>query len=143
MDVLTRQQRSANMKKIHGKDTEIEVKLRKALWNKGYRYRKNYDKLSGKPDIVFLKYKIVVFCDGEFFHGYNWYQLKKKLQRSDNGPYWINKIGLNREHDKKVNQELEAEGWHVIRFWGNSILNDTEGCVHSIEEIIFEQKMTE
>ena len=69
MDNLTREQRHKNMKNIHAKDTKIEVILRKALWNKGYRYRKNYKKLPGSPDIVLTKYKIAIFCDGEFFHG--------------------------------------------------------------------------
>ena len=68
-DVLTKEQRHKNMKNIHGKDTKIEVILRKALWNKGYRYRKNYKKLPGSPDIVLTKYKIAIFCDGEFFIG--------------------------------------------------------------------------
>lgn len=66
-DVLTKEQRLRNMKNIRGKDTRIEVILRKALWNKGYRYRKNYKKLPGSPDIALTKYKIAIFCDGEFF----------------------------------------------------------------------------
>ena len=70
-DVLTKEQRHKNMKNIHGKDTKIEVILRKALWSKGYRYRKNYKKLPGSPDIALTKYKIAIFCDGEFFHGIN------------------------------------------------------------------------
>ena len=69
MDNLTKDQRRKNMKHIKSKDTKIEVILRKALWKKGYRYRKNYNKLLGKPDIVLPKYKIVIFCDSEFFHG--------------------------------------------------------------------------
>lgn len=68
-DVLTKEQRHKNMQNIRAKDTEIEVILRRALWGKGYRHRKNYCKLPGKPDIVLTKYKIAIFCDGEFFHG--------------------------------------------------------------------------
>ena len=71
-DVLTKEQRHKNMQHIKAKDTKIEVLLRKALWTKGYRYRKNYKDLPGKPDIVFTKYKIAIFCDGEFFHGKDW-----------------------------------------------------------------------
>lgn len=67
MDNLTKEQRKRNMQNIKSKDTEIEVLLRKALWKKGYRFRKNYSKLPGKPDIAFTKYKIAIFCDGEFF----------------------------------------------------------------------------
>ena len=72
------------MKNIHGKDTKIEVILRKALWHKGYRYRKNYKKLPGSPDIVITKYKIAIFCDGEFFHGKDWEVLKPRLEKSNN-----------------------------------------------------------
>ena len=68
------------MKNIRGKDTRIEVILRKALWNKGYRYRKNYKKLPGSPDIALTKYKIAIFCDGEFFHGKDWEKLELKLR---------------------------------------------------------------
>lgn len=69
MDVLNPEQRRKAMQHVHSKDTSIEVKLRKALWHKGYRYRKNYNKLPGSPDIVLTKYHIAIFCDGEFFHG--------------------------------------------------------------------------
>ena len=84
-DVLTPEQRKKNMQHIRSKDTAIELKLRKALWEKGYRYRKNYKDLPGKPDIVLTKYKIVIFCDGEFFHGKDWEVLKPKLENSNNG----------------------------------------------------------
>ena len=76
MDVLTKEQRRKNMQNIRSKDTKIEILLRKALWSKGYRYRKNYKKLPGNPDIVLTKYKIAIFCDGEFFHGKDWEKLK-------------------------------------------------------------------
>lgn len=91
-DVLTKEQRHKNMKNIHGKDTKIEIILRKALWAKGYRYRKNYKKLPGNPDIVLTKYKIAIFCDGEFFHGKDWEVLKSRLEKSNNSKFWISKI---------------------------------------------------
>ena len=78
MDRLTKEQRHRNMSNIKNKDTSIEVILRKALWEKGYRYRKNYSGLPGKPDIVLTKQKIVIFCDCEFFHGKDWDDLKKQ-----------------------------------------------------------------
>lgn len=90
-DVLTKEQRHKNMQNIRAKDTEIEVILRRALWKKGYRYRKNYCKLPGKPDIVLTKYKIAIFCDGEFFHGKDWNMLKAKLEKSNNSKFWIDK----------------------------------------------------
>ena len=115
MDNLTKEQRKRNMQNIKSKDTEIEVLLRKALWKKGYRFRKNYSKLPGKPDIAFTKYKIAIFCDGEFFHGKDWEVLKPKLEKSNNSEYWINKIDRNRKRDHEIDQELLFLGWTVIR----------------------------
>ena len=73
-----------NMQKIRSKDTSIEVVLRKRLWHDGYRYRKNYKKLPGSPDIAIMKHKIAVFCDSEFFHGKEWDRLKTRLERGKN-----------------------------------------------------------
>ena len=87
MDDLSPEQRRKNMQHIRSKDTEIELILRKALWREGIRYRKNYDKLPGKPDIAITKYKIAIFCDGEFFHGKDWNQLQEKLKNSNNSEY--------------------------------------------------------
>lgn len=86
---------SNNMKKIKSSDTSIEIKLRLALWHKGYRYRKNYKKLPGSPDIALTKYKIAIFCDSEFFHGKNWKTLKQRLSEGKNPEYWIKKIERN------------------------------------------------
>ena len=141
MDNLTREQRHKNMQHIRSKDTEIEVLLRKALWKKGYRYRKNYDKLPGKPDIAITKYKIVIFCDGEFFHGKDWEVLKPRLERGNNSEYWIKKISRNMERDDEINKRLLFEGWTVIRFWGNDIKKNIEKCVRVVEEVVFEEKM--
>lgn len=141
MDVLTKEQRKKNMQNIKAKDTKIEIILRKALWKKGYRYRKNYNKLPGKPDIVLLKYKIAIFCDGEFFHGKDWELLKNKLKKSNNGEFWIKKISRNRERDDEINKRLSFEGWTVLRFWGEDIKKHTDECVKAIEEIIFDQNI--
>lgn len=140
-DVLTPEQRHKNMKNIRAKDTSIELKLRKALWNKGYRYRKNYKELPGKPDIVLTKYKIAIFCDGEFFHGKDWEVLKPRLEKSNNSEFWISKISRNRERDDEVNKRLLFEGWTVIRFWGNDIKKNVDECVKVIEECIWDIKM--
>lgn len=142
-DVLTKEQRRKNMQNIKAKDTKIEVILRKALWKKGYRYRKNYDKLPGKPDIVLTKYKIAVFCDGEFFHGKDWEVLKPRLEKSNNSEFWINKISRNREHDEEINKRLLFEGWTVIRFWGNDIKKNTDECIRVIEETIEDMMIDE
>lgn len=142
-DVLTREQRHKNMQNIRAKDTEIEVILRRALWKKGYRYRKNYCKLPGKPDIVLTKYKIAIFCDGEFFHGKDWNMLKAKLEKSNNSKFWIDKISRNIERDEEINKKLIYGGWTVIRFWGKEIKNHTDECVKVVEESIFDSVIGE
>lgn len=140
-DVLSKEQRTKNMKHIRSRDTKIEIILRKALWNKGYRYRKNYDKLPGHPDIAITKYKIAIFCDGEFFHGKDWEVLRPRLENSNNSKFWINKISRNRERDSEVNKKLLFDGWTVIRFWGSDIKKNPGECVKVIEEAIFAYQM--
>lgn len=142
-DVLTKEQRKKNMQHIRAIDTKIEVRLRKALWDKGYRYRKNFKELPGKPDIALTKYKIAIFCDGEFFHGKDWEILKPRLEKSNNSEFWINKISRNRQRDDEVNKKLLFMGWTVIRFWGEDILHNTDECVKVIEETIFDLMMEE
>ena len=141
MDNLTKEQRHKNMVNIKGKNTSIELCLRKALWNKGIRYRKNYKKLPGKPDIAITKYKIAVFCDREFFHGKDCEVLKPRLEAGNNAEYWVPKISRNRERDEEVNKELLFLGWTVIRFWGKEIKKNTDECIKVIEETIFDLKM--
>ena len=139
MDDMTPEQRHRNMLKIRSTDTKAELMLRKALWSRGYRYRKNMKSLIGKPDIVLTKYKIVIFCDGEFFHGKDWESdLSKRLKRSNNSEYWIEKIQRNMERAREVELALHGEGWTVLRFWSKEILKDVDSCVKVIEEIIWE-----
>lgn len=138
MDNLTLKQRHKNMKNIRSKDTKSEVKLRKALWKKGYRYRKNYKELPGKPDIVLTKYKIAIFCDGEFFHGKDWINQRRRLEKSNNSEYWISKISNNINRDAKVEKELFQLGWIVIRFWSKDILKNTDKCIAEIEDAIYD-----
>ncbi len=130
-----------SMQKIRSKDTSIEVILRKRLWHDGYRYRKNYKKLPGSPDIAITKLKIAVFCDSEFFHGKDWEKLKARLERGKNPQYWINHIEKNMERDQRVDQALAFLDWTVIRFWGKDIKKDLENCVQVIEEAAFEKMM--
>ena len=143
MDVLTPEQRRKNMQHIHSKNTSIEMALRKALWNKGYRYRKNYSQLPGSPDIVLTKYKIAIFCDGEFFHGKDWEILKPRLEKGKNGEFWVSKISRNRERDDEINKELNFMGWTVIRVWGKDIIKNTETCVQVVKEAIFDSILQE
>ena len=101
------------MQNIKSSGTRIEVTLRKALWARGFRYRKNYAMLPGTPDIVLTKYKIAIFCDSEFFHGKDWEVLKPRLEAGNNSAYWKKKILRNMERDKEVNKTLFFLGWTV------------------------------
>lgn len=139
----TSEKSSRNMSRIHGKDTSIEVALRRALWAKGYRFRKNYKQLPGSPDIVLTKYKIAIFCDSEFFHGKDWDILKVKLEKGKNADYWISKIQRNIERDEEKDKMLLFSGWTVLHFWGKDILNDIDACIRVIEELVFDKKMAE
>lgn len=134
---------SKNMRHIRSKDTSIEVKLRKELWHKGYRYRKNYKELPGSPDIVLTKYKIAIFCDSEFFHGKDWEVLKARLEKGSNPDYWIKKIERNRDRDMENDKKLLFLGWTVIHFWGKDILRNTDECIRVIEETIWDIRILE
>lgn len=135
------QNRRKTMSHIKRQNTSIELRLRKALWNQGYRYRKNYKVLPGTPDIVLTKYKIAIFCDSEFFHGKDWDVLKPKLEKGNNPKYWVKKIQENIDHDAEVDKYLNFLGWTVIHFWGKDILKHTDECINVIEEIIFDSEM--
>ena len=139
------EQRRKTMSKIRGKNTTIEVTLQKALWAKGYRYRKNYKELPGKPDIVLTKYKLCIFIDSEFFHGKNFdsgyhsskYQsLREQLEAGERANYWLPKIERNIKRDRLVDAELKDRGWHVVRFWSKDILKGMDICVKIVEGII-------
>lgn len=140
-DVLTPEQRRKNMQSIRSENTKIEVLLRKALWRKGYRYRKNDKSLPGKPDIVLPKYRIAIFCDGEFFHGKDWEVLKPRLEQGNNGEFWVNKISRNKVRDDETNKQLLFLGWTVIRFWGKDIQKNLDECIKVVEETIFDLKI--
>lgn len=141
-DVLTPEQRRKNMQNIRSENTKIEVLLRKALWRKGYRYRKNDKRLPGKPDIVLPKYKIAIFCDGEFFHGKDWEVLKPRLEQGNNGEFWVKKILRNKDRDDETNKKLLFLGWTVIRFWGKDIQKNLDECIKVVEETIFDLKIS-
>jgi DNA mismatch endonuclease (patch repair protein) len=131
------EQRHKNMSAIKSKDTSIEVRLRKALWHKGYRYRKNYKGLPGTPDIVLTRYKIAIFCDSEFFHGKDWDELRLRLENGSNSSYWVKKISRNIERDSRNDRSLKAVDWTVLRFLGKDIMKHTDECIRTIEETIF------
>ena len=134
------------MSAVKSKDTRPELRLRKALWKEGLRYRVNYKKLPGKPDIVFTKLKVVVFCDGDFWHGHNWaIRGQSSLQEELSGysKYWKDKILRNIERDEENNKALKAQGWRVVRIWESDIKNDLDRCVDTVKEALFEQKLTQ
>ena len=141
MDVLTKEQRHKNMSRIRSKDTSIELILRKALWHRGFRYRKNDKELPGTPDIAITKHRIAIFCDSEFFHGKDWEQLKLRLENGNNSSYWIKKITRNMERDAENDKALRFREWTVLRFWGEDIRKHTDDCVRAVEETVFEQQL--
>ncbi len=120
----TTPERSKIMSKIRGKNTKPELAFRKALYAKGYRYRVDYKKLIGKPDIVLKKYKTVIFIDGEYWHGYNWKERKLKIKT--NREFWIAKIERNIQRDSEVTHELERLGYKVFRFWEGQVKNNLD-----------------
>lgn len=126
----TTKKRSKMMGKIRGKNTKPELLIRKALWKKGIRYRVDSKKLPGKPDISIIKYKLAIFIDGEFWHGYNWPERKQNLK--SNRGFWIPKIERNMQRDREVNNQLEEMGFTVFRFWTNEIKNNLDQCINDI-----------
>lgn len=134
MDNHTKEQRRKNMKAVKNKDSEIELLLRKELWSRGLRYQKNSKKVFGKPDIVFIGKKVAVFCDSEFWHGYDWDNKKREFKSHQD--FWIPKIERNIARDKEVTKTLEDSGWTVLRFWGKEIQQNLKSCGDIIETAV-------
>ena len=134
MSKKTPEQISYNMRQVKCKGSKIEVMLMKELWSRGLRYRKNVTSIYGKPDIVFIGKKVAVFCDSEFWHGYNWDERKKDFK--SHKEFWIPKIERNMERDREVTEKLEAEGWTVLRFWGKDIKKNLTECADAIEAAV-------
>ncbi len=128
--------RMAHVKLKHG---DAEAAIAKVLWHEGFRYWLDYRKLPGSPDIAIQKYRIAVFVDGEFWHGYNWDERKSKLKR--NREYWIEKIEENMARDRRVDQELMALGWTPIHFWSKEVKKDFDGCIQAIKEVAFDLQL--
>ena len=122
------------MSRIRAKDTGIEMKLRRELWSRGLRYRKNAKQVTGKPDIAFIGKKVAVFCDSEFWHGFDWEHRREDIKT--NRDFWIPKIERNMERDREVNEALERDGWTVLRFWGKEISKHTSECADRIEAAV-------
>jgi len=129
---ITTKERSRLMSKIRSNETSPEIILRKALWGEGIRYRKNYKKIAGNPDIAIVNKKIAIFVDGEFWHGYKWKDKRKKIKA--NRAYWIPKIEKNILRDKINTKKLRKEGWVVIRFWEQQLKKDLTKCLKKIKK---------
>ncbi|CAM4098339.1 very short patch repair endonuclease [Zobellia nedashkovskayae] len=130
----TTPQRSKIMSKIKGKNTKPELAFRKALYAAGYRYRIDYKKLIGRPDIVLKKYKTVIFVDGEYWHGYNWEERKPKVKT--NREFWIAKIERNIQRDQEVNEELDRLGYKVFRFWETEVKKELDRCLDEVTQYL-------
>ena len=122
------------MSKVRLKNGKAETILAKRLWHEGYRYRRNYKKLPGSPDIALTTYKVAVFVDGEFWHGENWEERKAKLKH--NREYWIEKIEENMARDKRVDGQLQEIGWTTVHFWEKQVLRHTDECLQVVLELI-------
>jgi len=137
MDCFTPEKRSMVMSMIRSSNTKDEVRLAKALWNLGYRYRKNNKTVFGKPDLTFKRLKIAIFVDSEFFHGKNWETFKKPKTNTE---FWIKKIERNMQRDIEVNTYLESQNWKILRFWSNDIKKNLDLCILEIENAIRERQ---
>ena len=131
MDVLARKQRHKSMIGNKGNDTKPEILLRKALWHRGIRYRKNWRKLTGCPDIVLTRQKIAIFVDGDFWHARG-YQDRPGSQIDTNQSYWQKKLARNVERGREVNDQLTEQGWLVLRFWESDIKKDLDSVLAEI-----------
>ena len=131
MDSMTKAQRSRIMSKIRSKDTKAEILLRKTLWHLGFRYRKNWRKLPGTPDIALTRQKIAIFVDGDFWHA-RVYRKRPGDQIASRKKYWQKKLARNVERDKEVNDALTQEGWLVLRFWESDVQKNLEKCVETV-----------
>lgn len=119
-------------------DTQHERMLRRQLWRIGLRYRKNVETLVGKPDIVFFGPRVAVFCDGDFWHGRNWKELKSKLSQGTNAEYWLSKIEGNIERDRLNTALLEADDWSVLRLWETDIKQDPQATAELVRAVVIE-----
>jgi DNA mismatch endonuclease (patch repair protein) len=131
--------RRYTMSRIKSKDTSIEVRLRKALWASGIRYRKNYSMLPGIPDVAIPSFQIAIFCDGEFWHGKDWDPLAPKIR--NNRDFWVAKIERNISRDRAVERTLKNMDWTVLRYWGMDIVKDLPRCIEEIEYAMFQSRM--
>jgi len=118
------------------RDTRCELLLRASLRRLGLRYRIAPDDVPGRPDVVFRRQHVAVFCDGDFWHGRNLEQRMAKLKAGHNAAYWIQKIGRNVERDRVHDAVLRAGGWIVLRFWETDIKRDPDALAATIRQAV-------
>ena len=133
-DVFTKEKRSWIMSRIRGTNTKIDLGMKKLLAKNKIKFEM-YPKMFGNPDFIIKRKKMAIFCDGDFWHGYN-YQKKKKLSKK----FWRDKIEGNMRRDKKVSRRLRREGWSVLRFWEHDIEKNQEICVRKIRRKLLEKR---
>lgn len=137
-DTITPEHRSWNMSRIRNKDTKIEVLVRKYLFSKGYRFRKNDKRYPGKPDVVLPKYHIVIFVNGCFWHQHP--GCKNATMPKSNTEFWKEKLEKNVTNDSKNIEKLSSMGWKVITLWECELEKDFETCMEKlIDEIELNQ----
>lgn len=122
------------MSRVRSSGSGIERALARALWRVGFRYRKQYA-IFGRPDFVLVKYRVAIFCDSEFWHGYRWGK-RRKAEHKSNVDYWFAKIERNRTRDRLVNRTLKSQGWQVVRFWEREITADAFKCALTVRRAI-------
>ena len=116
----------------HRQDTTPEILLRRALWAAGVRYRLHSTAVPGRPDLVIVRDRVAVFCDGDFWHGRDWARRKSKLAAGWNAAYWVPKIERNRERDRAVARTLKRLGWSVVRLWESEVRCDAQGAATKV-----------
>ena len=126
--------------RIRSSDSKAETLLRSSVWRLGLRFRKNVRALPGKPDLVFPRERVAVFCDGDFWHGRNWEEKRRKLKEGSNAPYWLSKIHANMQRDERHNSQLAGDGWHVLRFWESDILTDPARAASEVAAAVAERR---
>jgi len=124
------------MRGNRSRDTTPEVLLRRSLWSLGLRYRKHVTALPGHPDLVLARSRVVVFCDGDFWHGRRWHSLRHQLNSRANASYWIAKIASNRERDRRIRRQLRRAGWHVVSLWETDVVRDPSAAARRVARIV-------
>ena len=132
-DIFTPEKRSWVMSRIRGANTKIDLQMNEILKGLGFPFQM-YPKMYGNPDFILEKERIVIFCDGDFWHGYNYHNKKKPRQK-----YWKDKIETNMKRDIRITRKLRRDGWSVLRFWEHDIEKRTGVCIGRIVRKVLEK----